>query len=426
MIAAVIERCAGIDVGKKALSVCVMTGPANGEARYEVRTYGTTVEELKKVRAWLQEERCTHAVMESTGSYWKPVFNVLEECVEVQLANPHEVKARKGHKTDHRDAWWLAHLLRHAMITPSFIPPRAQRDLRDLTRRRKRIIQTATGEKNRVDKILQDANIKLSDVLSDLFGVSGQHMLEALLQGPVEPAALAEFARGAAKKKVPALIAALQDNQLREHHQRLLRFSLEHLRFLEEQLAEIDAAIRALIREAGFQPQWELLQTLPGVQEPTAAVILAEVGPEVKAFASEKKLSSWAGLSPGNNRSAGKNKSSGTTAGNPWLKSALAESSWAASHMKTGHLREKYWRLAPKSRPKAIIAVAHDLLVLAYFVLQRGTPYEEKKGEPLSQERRQSLIRHHVRRLGKLGICVRTTAHPHVSPSCRKTGALND
>lgn len=417
MITAVIERCAGIDVGKKELSVCVMTGPADGEARYEIRTFGTTVGELKKMRAWVEGEQCTHAVMESTGSYWKPVFNVLEGCVQLQLANPHEVKARKGHKTDHRDAWWLAHLQRHAMITPSFIPPRAQRDLRDLTRRRKRVIETAAGEKNRVDKILQDANVKLSDVLSDIFGVSGQRILEQLLAGPAEPAALAALAHRTVKKKVPDIIAALNENQMRDHHRLLLGFSLEHLRFLEEQLLDIDNAIAALIREAGYQPQWELLQTLPGVQEHTAAVVLAEVGPNVKAFASEKKLSSWAGVCPGNHRSAGKDKSTGINQGSPWLKAALTESAWAVSHTKQGRLRDKYWRLAAKSRPKAIVAVAHDLLVLAYFVLLRGSPYEEKRGEPMSEAQRQSLIRHHVRRLGKLGIRVRC---PSAAPSATR------
>jgi transposase len=173
MISAINERCAGIDVGKKSLAVCVMVGPANGEARHEIRTFGTTVAELTKLQQWIGQEGCTHAVMESTGSYWKPVFNILEGSIQVMLANPHEVKARKGHNTDNKDAWWLAHLLRHAMITPSFIPPRAQRDLRDLTRRRKKLIHTASGEKNRVDKMLQDANVKLSDVLSDISACRG-------------------------------------------------------------------------------------------------------------------------------------------------------------------------------------------------------------------------------------------------------------
>src|SRR5512143_1674185 len=235
MISAVIERCAGIDVGKKVLSVCVMVGPADGEARFEPRTYGTTVPELKQMQQWLLEQGCTDVMMESTGAYWKPVFNILEGHVRVSLANPHEVKARKGHKTDNKDAWWLAHLLRHAMVTPSFIPPRPQRELRDLTRRRRKLIQTATGEKNRVEKVLQDANVKLSSVLSDIFGVSGQLMLEALLEGKAEAAQIAGFARRSAKKKIPEIAAALEEHQMSDHHRLMIRFSLEHLRFLEEQ-----------------------------------------------------------------------------------------------------------------------------------------------------------------------------------------------
>jgi len=412
MITAVIERCAGIDVGKKSLSVCVMVGPADGEARHELRTFGTTVTELKQLREWVESERCSHVAMESTGTYWRPVFNILEDCVHVILANPHEVKARKGHKTDHKDGWWLAHLLRHAMITASFIPPRPQRELRDLTRRRKKIIQAATGEKNRVDKMLQDANVKLSDALSDIFGVSGQLMLESLLKGNTDPAAIAVFAKGKAKKRIPQIMASLEQHQMREHHRMMIRFSLEHLRFLEEQLSELDQQIGRKIEEAGYKQQYELLQTLPGVQEPTAAAMLAEVGPDVRPFASEKRLSSWAGVCPGNNRSAGRNKSSATTEGNSWLKGALTECAWAISRQKNGHLREKFWRIATKSPPKAVVAVAHDLLILVYFVLQRGTPYEEKRGVVMSDAQKQRLIRHHVRRLGKLGIRVRTPATP--------------
>jgi transposase len=213
MICAVIERCAGIDVGKKFIVVCVMTGPADGEARSETRSFGTTVSELKEARTWITAEGCTQVVMESTGAYWKPVFNILEGHVQVALANPHEVKARKGHKTDPRDAWWLAHLLRHGMLTPSFIPPSPQRELRDLTRRRRKLIQNASAEKNRVGKVLEDANIKLGSVLSDVFGVSGQLMLEALLDRKADAAQIAQFARAGAKKKIPASIAALEEHQ---------------------------------------------------------------------------------------------------------------------------------------------------------------------------------------------------------------------
>jgi transposase len=416
MIKAVIERCAGIDVGKKFLVVCVMTGPADGEARSEVRTFGTTVGDLKLARTWIVEAGCSDVIMESTGAYWKPVFNVLEGHVRVALANPQEVRARKGHKTDYKDAWWLAHLLRHGMVTPSFIPPRPQRELRDLTRRRRKLLQAASAEKNRVGKVLEDANVKLGSVLSDVFGVSGQLMLEALLTGKTDAAEMASFAKRSARKKIPALIAALEEHQMSDHHRTLIRFSLEHMRFLEQQLAEIDQLIRQKIGEAGYDQQWELLRTLPAVRE-NAAAVLAEMGPDPAQFPTVKKLGSWSGLCPGNNRSAGRNKSSHTNNGNRWLRAALTESAWGVSRMKDGHLRDKFWRIASKGDPKrnrpiAVVAIAHDLLKLAYFVLQRGTPYEEQRGTPMTEQQKQRLIRHHVRRLGKLGISVRVTPEP--------------
>lgn len=427
MIAAVIERCAGIDIGKKFIVVCVMTGPADGEARSEIRNFGTTVPELQNARGWILEQGCTHVIMESTGSYWKPVFNILEDHVKVALANPHEVKARKGHKTDAKDAWWLAHLLRHAMVTPSFIPPRPQRELRDLTRRRRKLIQNAGAEKNRVGKVLEDANVKLGNVLSDVFGVSGQLMLESLLKGKAEPAEIAQFAQGSAKKKIPQIVAALEQHQMNEHHRRMIHFSLEHMAFLEKQLIEIDRLILQKIEQAGYKKQWELLRTLPAVRE-NAAAVLAEMGPNPAQFPSEKHLGSWSGLCPGNNRSAGRDKSSHTNPGNKWLRAALTESAWGVSRMKEGHLREKFWRIAGKGDPKrqrpvAVVAIAHDLLKLAYFVLQRGTPYEEQRGKAMSEQQRLRLVQHHVRRLGKLGITVRlssSSATPCSSGATRK------
>jgi transposase len=427
MIAAIIERCAGIDVGKQWLAVCVMTGPADGEARSEIRQFGTTVAELKQAREWITTANCTDVIMESTGSYWKPVFNILEGCVRVSLANPHEVKARKGHKTDNKDAWWLAHLLRHGMVTPSFIPPRPQRELRDLTRRRRKLIQNATAEKNRVGKVLEDANVKLGNVLSDLFGVSGQLMLEALLEGKAEPAQIAAFAKKKAKRKIPEIIAALEEHGMTDHHRMMIRFSLDHLQFLEEQLASIDEQIRRKIQEAGYEKQWELLRTLPAVEQ-NAATILAEMGPDPAQFPSQKHLGSWSGLCPGNNRSAGRDKSNHTKKGNPWLRGALTESAWAVSKMKKGHLREKFWRIAGKGRPQtsrsiAVVAIAHDLLKLAYSVLERGTAYEEKRGQPMTEQQKQRLIRHHVRRLGKLGIRLKSSPAPSAEPKCRRKRA---
>jgi transposase len=328
------------------------------------------------------------------------------------LANPQEVKNRKGHKTDKKDSWWLAHLLRHAMIRPSFIPPRAIRELRDFTRRRKRIIGDATSERNRVEKILQDANVKLSSALSNIFGVSGQLMLEALLEGQATPEQIAQLAQRRAKQKVPEIIASLEGHRMSDHHRKMIRFSLEHLRFLEQQILELDEEIATKIREAGYVPQWELLQTLPGFQQTSAANVLAEVGPDTKPFASQRHLSSWAGVCPGNNRSAGKNKGSRPTRGNRWLRGTLTECAWAAAATKDCFLKEKFWRLATKKQRKgpAVTAVSHTLLQLVYQVLSTQQPYQERGSPILNEKQKERIIRHHIRRLGKLGVTVRSPA----------------
>jgi transposase len=415
MIAAAIERCAGIDVGKTFLAVTIMVGPLEGEPRAERRRFGTVTAELEKLREWLKQEGITHVVMESTGSFWKPVFNVLENTVKVYLANPQEVKNRKGHKTDDKDGWWLAHLLRHAMIHPSFIPPRPIRELRDLTRRRKRMLGNATAEKNRVQKVLEDANVKLGNVLSDVFGISGQLMLEALLRGQAQPEEIAQFAKRRARKKIPDIIASLEGHKMSDHHRRMIRFSLEHMRFLEEQITQLDEAIEAQIVQAGLVEQRRLVQTVPGMQAVSAANVLAETGGDMSQFPDHKHLSSWAGVCPGNNRSAGKNKSSRTTGGNPWLRSALTECAWAAANKKQCFLKQKFWAITTKSHGKkapAVIAVAHTLLILIYQVLSTGQPYQER-GEPILDEaQKERLIRHHVRRLGKLGVPVRSCNRP--------------
>ena len=411
MITAAIERCAGIDVGKRQLSVCIMVGPLEGEPHVERQRFLTIRGDLERLRDWLKQQRVTHVVMESTGSYWKPVFNVLEGSVQVYLANPQEVKNRRGHKTDDKDGWWLAHLLRHAMIHPSFIPPRPIRELRDLTRRRKRLLSAATSEKNRVQKVLEDANVKLGSVLSDVFGVSGQLMLEELLKGQAAPEQVAALAQRRAKKKIPQIIAALEGHQMGTHHRRMIRYSLEHLRFLEEQLGELDTDIAAQIEAAGLGKQWEDWRSIPGIQQTSAASILAETGTDRNQFPSEKHFSSWAGVCPGNNQSGGrKNKGGPTTGGNPWLRSALTEGAWAAASKKGCFLKDKFWRITTKHGGKkapALVAVAHSLLILIYQTLRTGQVYQERNVPLMSEHQRQRLVRHHIRRLGKLGIATR-------------------
>jgi transposase len=406
MINAVIERCAGIDIGKTFLVACTMVGSADAEPDVEQRTYGTTTGDLARLRQWLLEQGCTHVAMESTGSYWKPVFNVLEGSLTVLLANPEQVKARKGHKTDHKDSWWLAHLLRHAMIRPSFVPPRAVRELRDLTRRRKQLLHDAASERNRVQKVLEDANIKLASVLTDLFGVSGQLMLDALLDGKASAEQIAQFAKGRAKQKIPELIAAVEGHRMSDHHRRLIRYSLEHMAFLEKQIFVLDEQILQHIVDSGFIEAFELLQSIPGVQKDAAASILAEVGPDMHTFPSARHLSSWAGLCPGNRRSAGKDQGGRTTRGNRWLQGMLTQCAWAAAAKKECYIKGKFWRLAAIGRKRALVAVAHTLLVIVYNVLSQRKPYRETSRPALDERQRRRLIRHHTKCLGKLGISV--------------------
>jgi transposase len=411
---AVVERCAGIDVAKKALNVCLLTGSADQEAEAELRLFGTFNAELNDLREWLLKSGCTHVVMESTGSYWKPVYAVFEGSgIQVLLANGEDVKARRGHKTDWKDCQFLASLLRHGMIRPSFIPPQAIRDLRDLTRRRRQLIGTATSERNRVQKVLEEANVRLGSVLSDVFGVSGQLMLEKLLEGEPDLAAIANLAQRGARRRIAEIQQALEGHRLRDHHRAMLRLSLEHLAFLEQQISTIDSGILELIQREGYQASFELLQSIPGVQTISAAALLAETGPDMSVFPSEAHLSSWIGVAPGNRISAGRNKSAATVRGNEWARTALVECAWAATMKKDCHLKDRFRRLCVKGKKPALIAIAHSLAVIIHRTLTRGIAYREASQPVPDERKRQRLIRHYVRRLGKLGIAVDSL---HIAP----------
>jgi transposase len=406
MISAVMERCAGIDVGKKLLVVCVMTGPAKEEATAEVRKFGTIRAELERVREWLKSEGCTHLVMESTGVYWKPVLNILEDDpeygLEVVLANARQVKGITGHKTDPNDARWLAHLLRHGMIRASFIPPRLQRELRDLTRRRKQMVRAAAEERNRVQKVLEDANVKIGDVLSDVFGLSGQLMLEALVAGHKNAVDVAELARGNARKKIAELTAALEGHQMRDAHRFLLTRAMRHMAFLAEEIEALDGEIAKTVGRPDLDHSNELLQTIPGIRTQAAAAMLAEGGPDMQRFPGASHFSSWSGVAPGNNESAGTRKRAPTLRGNPHMKTALVESAWSASRTNGSEFQDRYQRLKPRlGHKRAIMAVAHALALRVHEVLSTGLPYRHARSAS-SQASVQRLIRHHSRRLRHL------------------------
>jgi len=404
MIAAVVERCAGIDVGKKFLKVCVMAGPLNEEPYYEIRKIDCSHSGYEQLREWLKAEGVTRVVMESTGPYWVPVFNILETDVEVILANPVEVKNRKGHKTDATDAWWLAHLLRHGMIRPSFIPKKATRELRELTRRRKKLIGQVAQERNRVQKQLEYGNVKLGNELSDVFGLSGQLMLKALVDEERTPEQIAALAQGSLKKKKPQIAEAVRGQRLSETQKELVRSSMRHMVFLELEIEQLDALIAALIRSSQQQQPYELLQTIPGIKGEAAATLLAETGAEMKQFPDAGQLSSWGGVCPGNNESAGKHKSRHTTHGNPWFRATLIECAWAASRKKGSAFQLKYNRLKPQvGHKRALVAVAHALVKAIYYVLATGEVYRENLPQALTEVQRQRVIRHHTRRLRRLG-----------------------
>jgi transposase len=404
MIAAVVERCAGIDVGKRFLKVCVMVGPLTEEPRFEIRRVDCTMSALEGLRQWLKAEGVSHAVMESTGPYWVPVFNILENECKVVLANPVEVKNRKGHKTDAQDSWWLAHLLRHGMIRASFIPPAPTRELRELRRRRKKLVEAASQERNRIQKQLEYGNVKLGNELSDVFGLSGQRMLKALVDGGKTPEQIAELAQGTLKNKTQAIAEAVRGERLSGIQKEVIRSAMRHLIFLEMEIEQLDKLSADQIRESGQQTPHERLQTIPGIGEQAAANLLAETGADMHQFPSAGHLSSWGGVCPGNNESAGKHKSRHTTHGNPWFRATLTECAWSASRTKGTVFEAEYQRLKPRiGHNGALVAVAHQLVEAIYWVLIRNEPYRSPLRQPLTEVQKQRLIRHHTRRLRRLG-----------------------
>jgi transposase len=404
MLEVKVERCAGIDVHKKFVTVCVMIGEAHQKPTSEVRRFGTSVPELERLRAWLLEKACTDVGMESTGSYWKPVFNILERDFKVILANAEKVKALRGKKTDPNDSRWLASLLRHGLIQPSFIPPREIRELRDLTRRRRTLMQQGASERNRVQKILEDANVKIGNVLTDVFGMSGQAMLEALLENKMTAEQMAELAQGRLRPKIPQITEALEGHSMRDHHRLLLRQILKHMAYIEDMVEELDKEIWRKLQP--YEEEVQLACSVPGIGRDAAASILAEIGPDMSEdgpFSGCHQLASWAGICPGNNESGGKRKSGRTRKANRWLRATLAQTAWAGIAKKNSSFRDRHYRLKPRRGPqRAATAVAHAQLIAIYWVLRNRVPYQ-KQTQQLDDRRRDTMIRHHLNRLKELG-----------------------
>jgi len=404
----VIERCAGLDVHKDTVAACVRVPGPGRRREQEIKTFGTTTGDLLALRDWLEAHGVTHVAMESTGVYWKPVFYILEEAFTCLLVNAAHIKQVPGRKTDVQDCAWLAQLLEHGLLRGSFVPPVPIRELRDLTRYRKVLIQERTREANRLHKMLQDAGIKLASVATDILGVSGRAMLEALVQGTTDPAVLAELARGKLRAKLPALREALA-GRFRAHHAFLVSQLLAHLDYLEEAIGALSAQIAEVI--APFGEEVTRLDTLPGVDRRTAEVLIAELGVDMRVFPSDRHAASWAGLCPGNHESAGKHRSGRTRKGNGWLRTALTEAALGAIRTKGSALGARYRRIMRhRGHKKAVIAVAHALLRAAYHLLARRLPYRDLGADYVDRRHTERVTRRAVQALERQGY--RVTLQP--------------
>jgi transposase len=394
-------RCAGIDVHQRTAVVTAAWVDGQGRPQKQTRTFSTMTADLERLRAWLLERGVSHVAIESTGVYWKPLFNLLEGQLTVVLANAKHVKALPGRKTDVRDSEWLAELLEHGLIRGSFIPAAPIRALRDLARFRTSLIEERARALNRIQKVLEDANLKLAAVASDVLGVSGRAMLEALIAGETDPQALADLARGRLRGKRAALVEALR-GRVQAHHRLLLRTLLGQVDHLSGAIDELSAEIGRRLEPYGAA--LDLLCSIAGVRRRVAEVVLAEIGADMGRFADARQLCSWAALCPGNHESAGKRRSGRLRHGNRWLRGALLQAAWAAIKVKGGYFGAQFRRITRRRGPKrAAIAVAHSLLTVIYHVLSRGAFYEELGADYFDRRRPEQRARYHVRCLAALG-----------------------
>jgi transposase len=414
-----IACCCGIDVHKKMLVACLRTANAAGRVTKETRTFSTVTESLLALAEWLSAAGCTHVAMESTGVYWKPLFNVLHDRFEVLIVNAQHMKAVPGRKTDVKDAEWIAELLQHGLLRGSFIPPQEQRELRDLTRHRTTLVQERSRVIQRLQKVLEDANIKLASVATNILGLSARAMLAAILDGTTDPATLTELAQGKLRAKHTQLAQALS-GLVTAHHRFLLLELLRQIDYLDEAIGRVSEAIAEHLREQATVVT--LLDTIPGVSRRTAEIFLAEVGSDMSRFPTANHLASWAGMCPGNHESAGKRKSGRTRKGSPWLRQALVEAAHGAARSKKTYIGAQYRRLAARrGKKKAAIAVGHTILVIAYHIITRQQPYQELGPNYFDERNQQRLERQLVRRLERLGYLVDLKPCPEPTEAARPT-----
>ncbi|MFN2245593.1 MAG: IS110 family transposase [Candidatus Promineifilaceae bacterium] len=403
---AVYQRSAGLDVHKKSVTACRILADKGHGWQKETKRFGTMTADILAMADWLREGSVTHVAMESTGVYWKPIFNILEGDFDVILVNAKHIKYVPGRKTDVSDAQWIAELLQHGLLKASFIPEAPQRELRELVRYRTALIRERAREVNRVQKVLEDANIKLASVASDVMGVSGREMLAAVIAGNDDPEALAQLAKGRMRNKIAELERALT-GRVKDNHRLLLRLHLEHIDELNAKLEELNQEIDRLVAPFNQNDEIERLDGIPGVGKEVAQVIVAELGTDMSRFPSSGHAASWAGLAPGKNESAGKNRSGKTPPGNRHLKTMLLQAAHAAGRSRDNYLSAQFRRLASRrGKKRAAVAVAHSILVIAYHMLRDGTDYRELGGDYFDNRNKDQIQRGLVRRLEGLGLKV--------------------
>ena len=399
------ERCCGVDVHKQFITACLVVPGSTGKATKEIQTFRTMTADLERFRDWLLAAGCTHVAMESTGVYWKPIYNLLEETdLTVLVVNAQHIKQVPGRKTDVRDCEWIADLLRHGLLQASFIPDQAQRELRELTRYRTSLIQERAAEVNRVQKVLEGANIKLAAVTKDITGVSAREILAELVAGSTDAVGMAKLARGRLRAKIPELEQALV-GRLRPHHQFLIAQQLAHIDALDEAIERVSEEIER--RTHPFAEIITLLDTIPGVAQRTAEVLVAEIGTDMSRFPTAAHLASWAGLAPGNNESGGKRRSGKTRKGSPWLRAALVEAAHGAGLKKETYLQAQYRQLVRrKGKKRAAVAVAHSIIVIAYHVIKEKRPYTDLGADYLDRRRSDAAEQRLVAQLRARGYTV--------------------